>query len=136
MFTKEDLDKAFELAIENSKNLETALTDSGLNNLISVINAIGNVKRDPIFETVSTALYSYLGELHNFNLAFTAVPSLMKDLKPKVEATLHRVSRYISQLRKELLAESPNHKTILEAIGNTFFEFHELFRIRSSYSTG
>ena len=136
MLTKPDLDKAFKQTVNSLRSMEKALTDPAFVNLASVLSAIGDVKGDPVYECMATSLYSYLSELQKFNIVFSAAPPLKKDLKPKVEETLDQVRKSISTLRKELLKESPNYKSILHAVGNIFFEFHKLIGIRSSYSTG
>ncbi|MHC3130129.1 MAG: hypothetical protein IBV52_08665 [Candidatus Bathyarchaeota archaeon] len=132
LFTREEFDKAFERAIALN-SFEKALTNPALGTLANLIGALGDAKSEPVYETVATALFSYMSELRAFNSAFSADLSLKKDLKPEVEKTLTIVNKSLSKLRKELPKENPNYKSVLQAVGNIFFQFHKLVRIRTSY---
>jgi hypothetical protein len=128
---EKELSEAFKKAIEACSEFNKALSDPSIENLADFLSAIGKVKEDPIYETISTALFSILYEIGNFGKAMVTVPSLEKDIKPKLNGIIKKLREELEKIREELLKAQPDYKKLMEATGNIFFIYHELSRLRS-----
>ena len=134
LLTGEDLKEAFERAISTLDDVDKALTENELSDLADLLMSVGRIKHNGTYEAIATAIYSFLYELQSFNLALSSVPALRKDLTPKLNEIINRVRQHLITIKKELFVKTPDYRKILESVGEIFFEYHTLGRMRSTYS--